>query len=107
MLQVQLTMYTKQGSSSYAFIKNFTAMWDDCKVKDIGSTKNELKMDVKLKGGEEIDKYVLRNRIYQSLKHTIFVFHVGDLKIGKPMKCSTCNGTGKSYFPKDIFAHET
>lgn len=104
-VQCNISRKKKEYASPFRFIANLKS-YTQYEVEDLGSTDTKVDIDVRYITGLDVDRTVLRDRVYEMLGNTVFIFHISDLKIGEPMECSMCHGTGKSYYPNDILAKE-
>lgn len=96
--------FSKQGSSANTFLVALKSKFPDLEIKKLeGFKQYKLLIDAKFKN-RTTNKTDLQYRIYDALKGDI-IFHASAIKIGKAVKCTTCGGTGKSYYPNDFFAN--
>ena len=101
-----------QGSNAFRFYQVLKSRHSNIKItKNKTMTKTHLDINIRwfnkisetFSGGYITIETAIYNKITDTLKDQTFIFHASNIKIGKPMKCSMCNGTGKSMFPNDRF----
>ena len=102
-MRVELN-FSKQGNSADLFLDILTQTYPDVKCRRLkGMTRAKLIIDAKFLN-RTTNKTDLMHRIDDVLGSPASRFFVHELKIGTPVKCTVCDGTGKSTYPNDFFA---
>ena len=101
--------FSKQGNSAMFWLDHFKAMYPHFNTKkNKDMTQYHLDADIKYTTRKNPPKIEFERAIYESLGgySSSFKFHMSNLRIGKSAKCHTCDGTGKSYYPRDFHQME-